>query len=541
MPRKIKSFRLPQYIFEEESEYVVPRENDNLDDTDAQYRRHIDRLDEDMMKFQEHHDKDEEDFVEYLDRRLEEMNDDSDDDDDDERNAVSSGPRGSASFRLPAHILNENDDDFEYESDDEVHSIREDDFDYDVPTVVRTHKDPNAAKGFRLPGHILPETYDDFDYESDNESDSDLDPDFVAKAGARRNAIHNLDDNDFDDNDSDDVDNDSDDDEFLDDDFVAESGGRRNAVSRGDLSSGPRRRNAILPPIVPSHDEFDDEFDGFATANSRDGAVPVGLQDDEFVTAEFEELIDEFEDLDGVPEQAINGDDDDEFAEALEEEIEQAVEPSVEPSVEPVVESVVEPVSEDVGSEVDAFATAREEEFYTPPERVINPLTPEELNRVGCMPGRDGTIVVGRRCPLSVSSTEYPFTFMGETFFTVEQFMFAEKAKAFDDMAMYRKIMGFSEILIRSTSNFRNLMGRDMAASSGGWAGEQRWSRMRMNKLYHANALKFSGPGNNAAAEFLMKTGDRGLRLSYTTLSDFVGYDEILLRIRTFLRERAGV
>ena len=611
MPRNNKSFRPPQQIFQEDSDSDFPDDFDDVPTVVRHTRKHKDpnaakgfRLPGYILPGDSDSDFDDEfvaesggrrnaissgsgprlppivldpdlteDYVEYLDRRLEEE-----------------GPRGSASFRLPGHILSEDSDsDF----DDDFDDVNE------VPTVVRKHKDPNAAKGFRLPGYILNDDTDDFYDDSDDEF---LDDDFVAESGGRRNALSSgsgprlppiIIDPDLTEDyvehldrrleEMKDESDDDDDDHILDDDFVAESGGRRNAVSRGDLSSGPRRRNAILPPIVPSDDN--DDFNGFATGiDGRDPIIPPGFQEDEFQTA-LDIVVPIVDDED----EFVDSEDDDEFAEALEEEIERVEPPIVEPILDdddefveailpPIVEPIlddegddefvealeeeigrVEPVlipaeedefqvADDVEAEVEeAFATAREEEFETAREeefetasevRVINPLTPAELNRVGCMPGRDGTIVVGRKCPLSVSSAKYPFTFKGETFFTVEQFMFAEKAKAFNDTAMHRKIMGLSEFLIVSASNFQNLMGGKIKTSP---AGEERWLRMREDKLYHANALKFSAPGNNAAAEFLMKTGDRGLKLSFSTLSDFVGYDEILLRIRTFLRERAGV
>ena len=168
---------------------------------------------------------------------------------------------------------------------------------------------------------------------------------------------------------------------------------------------------------------------------------------------------------------------------------------------------------------------------------VVNPFTPEELNHVGCLTqGR--SIILSKNCPISVFSTRYPFTYNGKTYFSVEQFMMAEKAAAFDDTEMRKKIMTLPKFMIDNAPSFQSLMRRGFRASPRGHA---KWERIKGQKLYLGNCLKFSEPGNNEAAKFLVKTGDKGLRLTRLGQRDFQGYDAILVKIRDILRDNVSM
>ena len=360
-----------------------------------------------------------------------------------------------------------------------------------------------------------------------------------------------------------------------------------------------RRRDAILPPIVSQfmdkventlvslrqpvddvEDEFDkeaqdeledefehDEFDGESTTAQEpegDSILPpivsqlvdkvVSLTqpdvEDEFDKEAQDELEDEFEDdeFDGESTTAQEPGGDSILPPIVSQLVDKVVSLTQPESatvdkveVEDVFEDAVK--NDDESDLDDKFEDASDGEDENEvvvdkaPKRVINPFTAEELNKMGCV-GEGGLVVLSRRCPLSVSSAEYPFTYRGDTYFSVEQFVFAEKAKALKDTEMRKKIMALPKFMIHTSTSFKSLLKREFRANG---AGEKRWAQIQRQTLYLGNCLKFSEAGNNKAAEFLVKTGDKGLKTSMMTLSDFLGYDEILLKIRNSLRENASM
>ena len=161
--------------------------------------------------------------------------------------------------------------------------------------------------------------------------------------------------------------------------------------------------------------------------------------------------------------------------------------------------------------------------------------TSKQLTDRGCKSDDKKTLVGAVNCPLSASSTKYPFFHDGEKFYSVEQFLLARKASAYGDVEMRESVMRWSgkfqplNLEEMVSKNMKIRIGRSPIQSRG-WA--RRWLETREESLKFANLLKFSAETNNEAAKFLIRTGDRELSLYRSTRPDFQGLDRSLIEAR---------
>ena len=169
--------------------------------------------------------------------------------------------------------------------------------------------------------------------------------------------------------------------------------------------------------------------------------------------------------------------------------------------------------------------------------------TSKQLTDRGCKSDEKTTLVGAVNCPLSATSTKYPFFQDGEKFHSVEQFLLARKASAYGDVEMREAVMRWSGKF--QPSNLEEMVSKNMKIRLGrsptqSRSGTRRWLQTREESLKLANLLKFSAETNNEAAKFLVRTGDRELSLYRTTRPDFEGLDRSLTLARDRLISLLG-
>lgn len=195
-------------------------------------------------------------------------------------------------------------------------------------------------------------------------------------------------------------------------------------------------------------------------------------------------------------------------------------------------------VNEDLNSEVhEVNQDVNVEDVVSadvPPER--QNFTTAQLTKRGCKTNQGRTLVGAVTCPLSATSTAYPFAYKGEKFYSVEQFMLAQKASVHGDPGMRKFVMGLSRQLIQTTLNLETFVTKSLRRSfKHGTVGTRRWRRAREGLLTTANLAKFSAATNNDAAEFLVRTGDHELSLFRKPGEDFEGFERSLAFARDAL------
>ena len=260
-------------------------------------------------------------------------------------------------------------------------------------------------------------------------------------------------------------------------------------------------------PSIPGPSAKQQVFSEPSTPNYNDGP---GVQQEEFVPVSIPYNNDEPE-LQPQPPQNQSP-----HPQSLDDDEPATSEPFATPNVFPPISS---PQDKDIARKTEP----------------IRPFTSKQLTDLGCKSDKKNTLVGAVNCPLSASSTKYPFFHDGEKFHSVEHFLLARKATAYGDVEMRESVMRWSGKFLplnleeMVTKNMKSRIGRSPNQSRG-WA--RRWLETREESLNLANLLKFSAETNNEAAKFLIKTGDRELSLYRSTRPDFEGLDRSLMKAR---------